>query len=165
MLRWASMKAIAILFTLACGVGICGQIFDVKIVARQDKDTSYSYVVPGWVNSSTNSTTNCSDSAVGVSCSGTATTSGTSMPARSGVLQVSGATLTLQLPDGRVAVVNCNSKYQIISGPAHHRSCRVPFRDEDIRLELNGNSAKLRWLPNHDGTKWESETYTLLGVH
>ncbi len=146
--------------------GVCGQVFDVKVIARQDSATSYSYAVPAWSNSTTNASANCTDYPGGAACSGSSATQGASMPARSGVLQVTGATLTLQLPDGRIAVVNCHSKYQVISGPAHRRSCRVPFRDEDIQVELGGgNSAKLRWLVNHDGTKRESETYFLLGIH
>jgi len=145
--------------------GLFGQVFDVTVIARQDSQTGYSYVVPGRSDTTTSASANCNAYPGGATCAGSSTTQRTSVPARSGVLQVTGATLTLQLPDGRIAVVNCKSKYQVISGPAHHRSCRVPFRDEDIQLELNGNSAKLRWLVNHDGTKRESETYSLLGIH
>jgi hypothetical protein len=74
-----------------------------------------------------------------------------------------GATLSLQLPDGRVAVVNCVSKYKLKGDYINRRSCRAPLGDE-IDAEFSGNSAKLEWIVSIDGRKKESETYKILGV-
>jgi hypothetical protein len=79
--------------------------------------------------------------------------------------QVRGATLALQLPDGRVAVVNCESKFeQHFAGPAgNRRSCHVPLVDE-IQAEFSGSQAKLTWVVSIDGKTTESETYKILAV-
>ena len=79
--------------------------------------------------------------------------------------QVTGATFSLQLPDGRIAVVNCMSKFaEHFAGPAgNHRSCRMPIID-DIQVEFKGSGAKLIWPVSLDGKKFESETYKILAV-
>jgi hypothetical protein len=79
--------------------------------------------------------------------------------------QVRGATLALQLPDGRVAVVNCESKFaEHFAGHAgNRRSCRLPLVD-DIQAEFDGDQAKLKWVVSIDGKKMESETYKILAV-
>ena len=85
-------------------------------------------------------------------------------PTKFSSFQVSGATLSLQLPDGRVAVVNCDSKFQQhLAGHPARRSCRTPAIDE-IRADFKGSNAKLSWPISVDGKKVESETYRILGV-
>jgi len=78
---------------------------------------------------------------------------------------VRGATFALLLPDGRVAVVNCESKFaEHMAGAAgNHRSCRMPLVD-DIEAEFNGDKAKLKWSVSLDGKKMASETYKILAV-
>jgi hypothetical protein len=78
---------------------------------------------------------------------------------------VTGATLSLLLPDGRTAVVNCVSKFaERFAGPAgNHRSCRTPILD-DIKADFKGKNAKLSWPVSLDGKKFESETYKILAV-
>jgi hypothetical protein len=137
----------------------------VKIVDRQSHDTNYRYFVPAQFTAHSNSTANCFGTDSTVNCSGSTTTSGTSTPARSGSFDVRGATLSLQLPDGRIAVVNCDSKFaEHFAGPAgNHRNCRVPLID-DIQAEFDGDKAKLKWPVSIDGKKIESETYKILGI-
>jgi hypothetical protein len=78
--------------------------------------------------------------------------------------KVSGATLSLELPDGRVAVVNCDSKSQPhLAGQVARRSCRTPPINE-IKADFKGSNAKLSWPISVDGKKGESETYRILGV-
>jgi len=79
--------------------------------------------------------------------------------------RVQGDTLTLQLPDGRLAVVNCKSKYaDPLEGYANNRrSCRAPMVD-NIEADFKGHNAKLIWPASLDGKKTESETYKILGV-
>jgi hypothetical protein len=137
----------------------------VKIVDRQSHDTNYTYFVPAQFTAHSNSTANCFGTDSTVNCSGSTTTSGTSTPARSGSFDVRGATFSLQLPDGRIAVVNCDSKFaEHFAGPAgNHRNCRVPLID-DIQAEFDGDKAKLKWPVSIDGKKIESETYKILGI-
>ena len=57
-----------------------------------------------------------------------------------------GATYSLLLPDGRAAVVNCESKFaEHMAGPAgNKRSCRMPIVD-DIQADSSGDKTKLSW--------------------
>ncbi len=72
--------------------------------------------------------------------------------------------MALRLPDGRVAVVNCESKFaERFAGRGNHRSCRVPLIDE-ISTEFKKDNAKLSWSVSIDGRKVESETYKILGI-
>jgi len=137
----------------------------VKIIDRQDHDTLYTYFVPGYSTGTTSTNVNCYGSTSNVNCSGSMTSAGTNIPARSGSFSVQGATFSLQLPDGRVAVVNCNSKFaERFAGPqGNRRSCRIPLVD-DIQAEFSGDNAKLKWPVSIDGKKFQSETYKILGV-
>jgi hypothetical protein len=107
----------------------------VKIVDRQDKQDSYDYAAV------------YNNVAVGKT------------------FTVHGATFTLQLPDGRLVIVNCDSKFaEHMAGAAgNHRSCRTPVVD-DIEAEFKGDSAKLIWPVSLDGKKMQSETYKILGI-
>jgi hypothetical protein len=112
-----------------------GQKLDVKIIDRQDKEDSYEYAAI------------YNNAAVGKT------------------FQVHGATFTLQLPDGRLAIVNCESKFaEHMAGHAgNRRSCRMPIVD-NIQADFKGGNAKLIWPVSLDGKKMESETYKILGV-
>jgi hypothetical protein len=150
---------------LVCVASASAQKLTVTVINRQDKETDYTYVVPGHFNSQSNATANCYGSDGNVNCSGSTTTNGTAMPAQQVSYQVRGATFTLQLPDGRAAVVNCESKFQErMAGPAgNRRSCRVPLVDE-IQADFHGDNAKLEWVVSLDGKKTQSETYKILAV-
>jgi hypothetical protein len=141
------------------------KIMTVKILDRQNHDTLYTYFVPGYSTTNENSSANCFGSDSTVNCSGSARATTTSMPAHGGSFGVKGATFALQLEDGRVAVVNCDSKFaEHMAGPAgNHRSCRTPLVDE-IQVEFSGDNAKLTWPVSIDGKKTQSETYKILGV-
>lgn len=82
-----------------------------------------------------------------------------------GNFRVSGATLTLQLPDGRFVVVNCKSKFaERFRGPiGNRRSCRVPLVNELV-ADFHGDKAKLFWSVSLNGKKKRSETYKILAV-
>ena len=142
-----------------------GQKLSVKIINRQNNETDYSYVVPGYSSAQTNANANCVGFGESADCSGSSTTNGYSTPAREVSFQVTGATLSLLLPDGRVAVVNCKSKFsERMAGPrGNHRSCRVPIVDK-IQADFHGDKAKLEWPVSLDGKKMRSETYKVLGI-
>ena len=145
---------------------------DVKIIDGQSHDVVYTYVVPGSSTSSATANVNCYG-VESVSCSGTAQASSSSTPASTVSYQVRGATLSLRLPDGRVAVVNCDSRLPpagaviavaLLGGKAMKPSnCSVPLVSQ-IKAEFSGNRAKLKWPVSIDGKKLESETYRILGV-
>jgi hypothetical protein len=112
-----------------------GQKLDVKIIDRQDKEDSYEYAAV------------YNNVAVGKT------------------FKVHGATFTLQLPDGRLAIVNCESKFaEHMAGHAgNRRSCRMPVVD-NIQADFKGGNAKLIWPVSIDGKKMDSETYKILGI-
>ena len=138
---------------------------NVKIVNRQSSETEYSYVIPGRWTSNSNTNVGCFGTDNSVSCNGSTRTTGASTPAQQVSYRVRGATFSLELPDGRVAVVNCEGKFaERFAGPqGNRRSCRMPLVD-DIQAEFDGNKATLKWPVSLDGKKMESETYKIIAV-
>ena len=65
--------------------------------------------------------------------------------------------------DGRVAVVNCDSKYALKFDNINQRSCRVPSVDQ-FEAQFNGEKAKLFWRVGVSGEKEKSETYRLIEI-
>jgi hypothetical protein len=169
--------ALVVVFSGLSTVVCFAQTMKVKIVQRQNNETGYSNFVPGHI--STTSSTNLSgdtntngnidlssgnyNSTSNTSVNGTTTTYGTITPPRQVSYSVTGATLSLLLLDGRVAVVNCVSKYAPKADYINRRSCRMPIVDE-ITAEFKGKNAKLIWPVSLDGKKTESETYKILAV-
>jgi len=146
--------------TLAC----TGQTMKVKVVKRQDNDTAYNYSVPGRTETETKTRVRCDDNPRDPHCVKTTRTETEYVAPKEGSYDVQGATLSLLLPDGRIAVVNCASKLSLFNPtPQTRRSCRVPPVD-DIQAEFKGKDAKLSWPVSVDGKKLESETYKILTV-
>jgi hypothetical protein len=135
----------------------------VTIVNRQYSSTQYSYVAPAEAVAESNTTANCSGNTSNVGCYATTRTTATSISARTTSYSVRGATLTLQLADGRIVVVNCVSKYSPMGDHINARSCRLPMVN-DIQAEFRGKNAKLKWLVSIDGKKTESETYKIVAL-
>lgn len=131
------MKLVLVVMSLVFGFTAYGsaQKLDVKIVNRQDNENQYDYAAV------------YNNTAVGTT------------------FKVHGATFTLELPDGRLAVVNCESKFaEHMAGRAgNRRSCRVPLVDS-IEVDFHGDNAKLTWPVSLDGKKMQSETYKILGI-
>lgn len=157
--------AITALILAWCPISALAQRLDVTIIDRQDSETEYTYIVPGHFSSQSNSSANCNGSDSFVNCNGSTTTNGYATPAHQVSYHVRGATFSLQLQDGRVAIVNCESKFaEHFAGPAgNHRSCRKPLVD-NIQVDFNGDKAKLMWVVSLDGKKTQSETYKILAI-
>ncbi len=157
--------AALVLTILVCATSASAQKLAVKIVDRQDNDTDYTYVVPAHWFSNSNTNVNCGGSDANVNCNGSTNTTGTITPAHQVSYHVRGATFTLQLPDGRAAIVNCESKFaEHFAGRAgNHRNCRMPLV-ENIDAEFHGDKAKLIWVVSLDGKKMQSETYKVLAI-
>jgi hypothetical protein len=152
-------------FFFVCATSSVAQRLQVKVLDRQDNETQYTYMVPGQFSSYSNSSANCNVSDTNVNCSGSTIANGYATPAHQVSYHVRGATFSLQLPDGRIAVVNCESKFaEHFAGPAgNHRSCHRPLVN-DIQADFNGDKAKLEWIVSLDGKKKQSETYKILGI-
>jgi hypothetical protein len=150
---------------LICAGSASAQNLSVKIINRQDNETDYTYVVPGYFSSQSNSNVSCNGSDTNVNCNGSTFTNGTSTPAQQVSFHVRGATFTLQLPNGRAAVVNCESKFkERMAGPrGNRRSCRIPLVEE-LQAEFHSDNAKLEWVVSLDGKKMQSETYKIIGI-
>lgn len=159
------MKVVAAMLMAICCVAAVSQKLRVKIIDRQNNETDYSYVVPGYSSSQSNANVNCNAVGSNVNCSGSGTSNGYSTTAQMVPFRVSGATFSLLLPDGRIAVVNCASKFaERMAGPrGNHRSCRAPIVN-DILADFHGDKAKLEWPVSLDGKKMDSETYKVLGI-
>ena len=155
--------AALVLTILACATSASAQKLAVRIIDRQDNDTDYIYVVPAHWFSNSNTNVNCGGSDANVNCNGSTNTTGTTTPAHQVSYQVRGATFTLQLPDGRAAIVNCESKYAPRGDNINRRDCRVPLVD-NIQAEFHGDKAKLIWVVSLDGKKMQSETYKVLAI-
>jgi hypothetical protein len=155
------MKLVVAALILTFAGTAAAQKFTVRVVDRRDSETDYSYVVPGHFTAQSNASVNC----YGSNCNGSETTNGFSTPAHAVPYHVRGATFSLQLPDGRIAIVNCESKFaERMAGHAgNHRSCRTPLVDE-IDADFHGDKAKLEWVVSLDGKKKQSETYKVLAV-
>ena len=121
--------------------------------------------MPGYTISNGNATATCAGGPYAVGCSGSESGTTVNMPPRWMSNNVRGATFTLLLPDGRMTVVNCESKFaEHFAGRAgNRRSCRMPLVD-DIEAEFSGDKAKLKWSVSLDGKTTESETYKILAV-
>jgi len=120
---------------LVCAASSSAQKLDVKVIDRQDKEDEYDYAAI------------YNNVVVGKT------------------FKVHGATFTLQLPDGRLAIVNCESKFaEHMAGHAgNRRSCRMPVVDS-FQADFKGDNAKLIWPVSLDGKKMQSETYKILGI-
>lgn len=148
------MKFTAILAFLLCASSVAARKLPVKIIKRHYSETYYTYHLPA--NMYTSTTTNVD---------GPDTTTTTFTPGTQGSIKVRGATFSLLLPDGRIAVVNCVSKFkERFLGPAgNRRSCRVPIVN-NIEADFHRNKAKLIWPVSPNGKKKRSETYNVLEI-
>jgi hypothetical protein len=157
---WGLLSVAVIGCFAATGVA---QKLTVKVINRQNSDTNYHSFVPGHSHTNSNASANCSGDYNSVNCSGSSHSTTTSTAPHEVAYDVTGATLGLLLPDGRIAVVNCASKYSPKFDYVNRRSCRVPPAN-DIEADFKGKSAKLRWPVSLDGKKFDSETYQILTV-
>ena len=155
------LMSFALLVAVAVAASAAQQL-DVQIIDRQNSQTAYSYTVLAQFHTSSSANVNCFGE-LASSCTGSASSSGYATGPRTTSYDVMGATLSLQLPDGRIAVVNCDSKYRPRGDYINRRSCRIPLVNK-IQAEFDGSKAKLKWTVSIDGKKMESETYKILAV-
>ena len=128
---------------------------------RQDSDVNYFAVIPGYSSAATEGSPDCSLDPLSADCAGTAR-AGSSIAPGDVAYNVVGTTLSLLLPDGRVAVVNCVNKYSPKGNYINRRSCGMPMV-EHVQAEINGKNAKLKWAVGTDG-KFETENYKVVVI-
>lgn len=137
------------------------QKLDASVLYRQDSDVNYYAVIPGYSSAATEGSPDCSLDPFSPACAGTAR-AGSSIAPGDVAYNVVGTTVSLLLPDGRVAVLNCVNKYSAKGNYINRRSCGMPMV-EHVQAEINGKSAKLKWAVGSEG-KTESETYKVIAI-
>jgi hypothetical protein len=134
---------------------VSAQKLDATVLYRQNSDSDYSALVPGY-----SGTTDCAADLGNAECSDPSRTA--AAPGELS-LNVVGTTLSLKLPDGKVAVLNCVNKYSYKGTAINRRSCGMPLV-QHVQAEFKGDIARLEWPVSPDGKKTESETYKVLAM-
>jgi hypothetical protein len=79
---------------------------------------------------------------------------------------LTGSIVTLRLPDGRVALLNCEPYrhwyQQAAPSPGAENACLMPYRGNEISAAISGKKAKLSWVGKE--YKPVEETYRLVAV-
>jgi len=158
-LKWLGI-ATAICRLLVCADSVEAQKLDATVLYRQSSDSAYSALIPGY---SAPDAPDCAADAANAECFRPTHASGAGPIAHS--YNVVGTTLSLQLPDGQIAVVNCINKSKFSSSGAYivQRNCGMPMV-EHVEAELKGDMARLEWPKAPDSKKTESEKYRIVAV-
>jgi hypothetical protein len=153
-LYWLALGVIVA--SLAFGARpVTAQKVEVSVLYRQDSDTSYLAVIPGYSDPGSDGNGACLLDPNPADCPA---------PNRStaSIPTLVGTTLSLLLPDGRVAVVNCVNRYSEKGNYINRRGCGMPMV-EHVEAEFHGDSAKLWWPVGQDG-RIESEKYRVVAL-
>ncbi len=145
----------AVLSLAFCAPMVSAEKLDATVLYRQNSDSDYNALVPGY-----SGTTDCAADLGNPECYETSRSAAT--PGELS-LNVVGTTLSLKLPDGKVAVLNCVNKYSYKGTALNRRSCGMPLV-EHVQAEFKGDVARLEWPVGSDGKKTESETYKVLAL-
>jgi len=129
-----------------------------SVLYRQNSDVTYRAFVPGYSAANAEITGACRLDPDPANCPGTGQI-GTANGDVNYVLV--GATLSLGLPDGRIAVVNCVNSFSAKGN--YKRYCGMPMV-ERVEAEFYGQNARLTWRVGSDGQKSASETYRVVAL-
>lgn len=156
-MRW--WIAAALVCFVCCTQSIKAQKLDATVLYRQSSDSAYSVLVPGY---SAAGAPDCAADVANAECFRPTTPISEASPVSRSVI---GTTLSLLLPDGKVAVLNCVNKSKYSSRGAYIvlRNCGMPMV-EHVEAELKGDMAKLEWPVTADSKKTESEKYKVVAV-
>lgn len=136
------------------------QKIDVSILYRQDSDNRYIAIIPGYTGPEEADVTGaCMLDPDPANCPPVESTMTNGSPN----YMVVGTTLSLRLPDGRIALVNCQNRYSAKGTSINRRSCGMPMV-EHVQAEFVGQNAKLEWPVGSDGRKTETETYRVIAL-
>jgi serpin B len=120
------------------------QKLPLKIINRQESETEYTYVVPGYSSSNSNTSVSCNGDSTNVNCNGSAHTTGSSTPAHEVSYHVRGSTFSRQLAENapsatadQAAVVEGNNAFAIeLYGQLRGQSGNLFFSPESISTAL-----------------------------
>jgi hypothetical protein len=157
------MKALTLLLLSCACCSAFAQRMSVHVLERRDQETGYHGYVPGRSSGNSTGSTNCNDYAGSINCQSSGYNTSYYTEPHINAYNVTGTTLSLVLPDGRIAIANCASKYAPKGDYVNRRSCRIPLV-EDLDADFKGKNVKLYWSVSIDGRKSESETYKILAV-
>jgi hypothetical protein len=158
--NWVGLGT-ALVLLASCAPFATAQKLDATVLYRQDSDVNYFAVIPGYSSAAAENAPACALDPNPADCS--PTNHNEILSAQGEVTyNVVGTTLSLLLPDGRIALVNCVNKYSPRGNYVNRRSCGMPL-SEHVQAEFNGKTAKLKWPVGSDG-KNESETYKVVAM-
>lgn len=150
---------LAVLSLASCVRLASAQKLEATVLYRQNSDSDYSALIPGY-----SGTIDCAADLGNAECSDPPLHPTPSSSASGEVsLSVVGTTVSLLLPDGKVAVLNCVNKYSYRGTAINRRSCAMPLV-QHVEAEFKGSSARLEWPVGPDGKKTESETYKVVAL-
>lgn len=132
----------------------------VNVLYRQDSDVVYHAVIPGYSGPNADVTGACTLDPDPANCPDPNLNSD---PKGTPTYLLSGTTLSLGLPDGRIALVNCVSRHSANGNYINRHSCGMPMT-ERADAEFTGQSAKLSWTLASNGNKTQSETYRVVAL-
>jgi hypothetical protein len=135
------------------------QKIDVSVLYRQDSDNRYIAIIPGYTGPEADITGACMLDPDPANCPRVDAT----MTDGSPTYMLVGTTLSLLLPDGRIALVNCQNRFSSKGTYINRRSCGMPMV-QHVQAEFVGQSAKLEWPVGTDSRKTESETYKVVAL-
>src|SRR5262245_55980434 len=119
-----------VVLLLCSGLLCAAEKVKVKIIDRRDSEREYSYTAPQEVHATSKTDVNCRAYPNSANCDAPTKATGTVTPPQTISYSVRGATFSLLLPNGKVVVVNCDSKYKLRGDSINRRSCRTPIADE-----------------------------------
>lgn len=154
--RWVAI-AIAIYCVAPCIRPVSAQKLEATVLYRQNSDSDYRPLVPGY---SDPTTPDCAAELGNAECYDPSQAQAGSTPVSYNVI---GTTLSLLLPDGRVVVLNCQNKYSFGRTYIVRRNCGMPLV-EHVEAEFRGTTARLEWPVGPESRKIESEKYTVVAV-
>jgi len=158
-LKWLGIAA-AICCFAGCTNSVEAQKLDATVLYRQSSESGYSALIPGY---SAPDAPDCAADVANAECFRPTHVYEAGPGAVS--YNVVGTTLSLLLPDGKIAVLNCINKSKYSSRGAYIvlRNCGMPMV-EHVEAELKGDTAKLEWPVAPDSKKIESENYRVVAV-
>ena len=118
----AWLAAALVVLSLAFSIrSASAQKIEVSVLYRQDSDVLYHAVVPGYSGPNADVTGACTLDPDPANCPDSSQTKDeVSAP-------LVGTTLSLGLPDGRIAVVNCIDRHSANGNYINRHSCRMPL--------------------------------------
>jgi hypothetical protein len=150
----AALVVLSLAFSIR---SVSAQKIEVSVLYRQESDVLYHAVVPGYSGPNADVTGACTLDPDPANCPDPSQTkSEVATP-------LIGTTLSLGLPDGRIAVVNCIDRHSAKGNYVNRHTCGMPLTQR-AEAEFTGENAKLSWIVGADRQKIESETYRVIAM-